>query len=261
MAFASHRLNLTGLDNKDELHLASDAKDVSALHANDKLTARVSLKDGRILNVDTVVETARPRVAMLNKTIQPGSAPSAIQLVNPDELPQDGKLSFFLKAEFPEAFSRSEKIEVGTADGNYNASLSFDDNTLIPQDSQTAMAVFDPLKSFGPAAFGPLRFRAVEGNAKGDWQPLANLVRLPTLKDVRCPEGLDKQCVLYGTNLFLIAAVGSDLEFKRSVPVPTGFAESTLNVPRPDGSLLYIKLRDNPAAVNPASLRVLPAQP
>jgi hypothetical protein len=84
---------------------------------------------------------------------------------------------------------------------------------------------------------------------------------LPTLKDVRCPEGLDKQCVLYGTNLFLIAAVGSDLEFKRSVPVPTGFAESTLNVPRPDGSLLYIKLRDNPAAVNPASLRVLPAQP
>jgi hypothetical protein len=249
------------LDNKDELHLASEGKDVSVLHAGDKLTARVSLKDGRILNVDTVVEAARPRVAMLNKTIQPGSTPSAIQLVNPDELPQDGKLSFFLKAEIPEAFSRSEKIEVGTADGNYNASLSLDDNTLIPQDSQTVMAVFDPLKSFGSAAFGALRFRAVEGNAKGDWQPLANLVRLPTLKDVRCPEGLDKQCVLYGTNLFLIAAVGSDLEFKRSVPVPTGFAESTLNVPRPDGSLLYIKLRDDPAAVNPASLRVLPAQP
>jgi hypothetical protein len=32
-------------------------------------------------------------------------------------------------------------------------------------------------------------------------------------------------------------------------------------VPRPDGSLLYIKLRDDPSAVNPASLPVVPAQP
>ena len=41
------------------------------------------------------------------------------------------------------------------------------------------MATLDPLKSFGPSAFGPLRFRAVDGNLKGDWQPLATLVRLP----------------------------------------------------------------------------------
>jgi hypothetical protein len=122
------------------------------------------------------------------------------------------------------------------------------------------MAIFDPLKSFGPSAFGPLRFRAVEGNARGDWQPLANLVRLPILKEVGCPEAPDKQCALNGTNLFLISSVASDPEFKHSVPVPTGFAESTLSVPRPDGSLLYIRLRDNPSAVNPAVLPIVQTQ-
>ena len=122
------------------------------------------------------------------------------------------------------------------------------------------MATLDPLKSFGPSAFGPLRFRAVDGNAKGDWQPLATLVRFPALKEVRCPESPDKQCILSGANLFLISSVASDPEFKHSVPVPEGFADSTLSVPRPENSLLYIKLRDNPSSVNPATLPVLPAQ-
>ena len=96
---------------------------------------------------------------------------------------------------------------MATADASYNASLSLDDGSLVAQDAQTVMAVLDPLKSFGPSAFGPLRFRAVDGNVKGDWQPLATLVRLPALKEVRCPESPDKQCTLTGTNLFLISSV------------------------------------------------------
>jgi hypothetical protein len=248
------------LDNKDELRLTTEAKDFSTLHAGDKVTAKVTLKDARILSVDTVVDRPRPRMTLLNQTIQPGPAPTAIRLGNQDELPQDGKISFFLSVEVPETFTRSEKIEVATADGSYSVSLSVDDGTLVPQDAHTVMAIFDPLKSFGPSAFGPLRFRAVEGNARGDWQPLANLVRLPILKEVGCPEAPDKQCALNGTNLFLISSVASDPEFKHSVPVPTGFAESTLSVPRPDGSLLYIRLRDNPSAVNPASLPIVQTQ-
>jgi hypothetical protein len=249
------------LDNKDQLRLVTDANDISGLHAGDKVTARVSLKDGRVSNVDTVVDPPRPRITLLNQTIQPGPVPGAIRLGNQGELPQDGKLSFFLNVEIPETFTRSEKIEVATADASYSVFLSLDDGTLIPQDAHTVMAIFDPLKSFGPSAFGPLRFRAVEGNARGDWQPLANLVRLPTLKEVGCPEAPDKQCALYGTNLFLISSVASDPEFKHSVSVPIGFAESVLSVPRPDGSLLYIKLRDDPSAVNPASVPVVPLVP
>jgi len=254
----------TGLgrvDNKDELRLATDAKDISTLHAGDKVTAHITLNDGRVLNVEAVVGPPRPRVTLLNKTIQLGPTPSAIRLGNQDELPQDGKLSFFLHMEIPETFPRSEKIEVATADGSYSVLLGLDEGTLIAQDAQTVMAILDPLKSLGASAFGPLRFRAVSGKSQGDWQALATLVRLPTLKEVRCPESPDQQCTLYGTNLFLIGAVASDPEFKRSVPVPVGFAQSTLSVPRPDGTLLYIKLRDDPSAVNPASLPVLPTQP
>ena len=252
---------LARVDNKDELRLATEAKDVSALHAGDKDTAHVSLKDGRVLDLEVVIDSPRPRVTLLNQTIQLGPVPSAIRLSNQNELPQDGKLSFFLRAKIPPAFSRTEKIEVASTEVPYSVSLSLDDGTLIAQDAQTVMAIFDPLKSFGLSAFGPLRFRAVDGNARGDWQPLTTLVRLPVLKEVRCPESPDKQCTLYGSNLFLLSSIASDPEFKRSVPVPLGFAQPTLSVPRPDGTLLYIKLRDDPSAVNPASLPVLPAQP
>jgi hypothetical protein len=251
----------TRSDNKDELRLTTDAKDISTLHGGDKVTAKVTLKDGRMLSIDTAVDPPRPRMTLLNQTIQAGPVPTAIRLGSQDELPQDGKISFFLNVEVPETFTRSERVEVATADGSYSVSLSLDDGTLVPQDAHTVMAVFDPLKNFGPAAFGPLRFRAVQGNFRGDWQPLANLVRLPVLKEVGCPEAPDKPCALRGSNLFLISSVASDPEFIHSVPVPTGFAESTLNVPRPDGSVLYIKLRDDPATVNPASVPVVPVQP
>jgi len=249
---------LSRVDTRDELRLSTDAKDVSNMHAGDKVTARTVLKDGRILNLEATIAPPRPKVTLINKSVQPGRSPSVFQLPNADELPQDGKLLFFLKTEIPESFSRTQKIEVATSDGAYDVSLSLDDGSLVAQDAQTVMATLDPLKSFGLSAFGSLRFRAVDGNAKGDWQPLATLVRFPALKEVRCPESPDKQCILTGANLFLISAVATDPEFKHSVPVPEGFADSTLSVPRPENSLLYIKLRDNPSSVNPATLPVVP---
>ena len=69
------------------------------------------------------------------------------------------------------------------------------DGTLILQNPETVMAVLDPLKSFGASAFGPLLFRPVAADGgKGDWQPLATLVRIPSLKEVSCPDSPDKQC-------------------------------------------------------------------
>jgi hypothetical protein len=246
------------VDTKDELRLSTDARDISTLHAGDKFTVRTNLKDGRVLNLEATIDPPRPKVTLLNKSIQPGPSPAKIQPGNQDELPQDGKLSFFLKTEVPDTFPRTQKVEVATADASYGVSLSLDDGSLVAQDAHTVMATLDPLKSFGPSAFGPLRFRAVDGNAKGDWQSLATLVRFPALKEVRCPESPDQQCILSGTNLFLISSIASDPEFKHSVPVPEGFADSTLSVPRPENSLLYVKLRDDPSSVNPAALPVLP---
>jgi hypothetical protein len=85
-----------------------------------------------------------------------------------------------------------------------------------------------------------------------------NLVRVPTLKEIRCPDAPDEQCQLTGTDLFLIDSVASDAQFTHMVPVPAGFLNSTLSVPRPNGTLLYLKLRDNPSAVNTMVLPVLP---
>jgi hypothetical protein len=144
-------------------------------------------------------------------------------------------------------------------DDSFDVQLSVADGNLILQDSQMVMAMLDPLKNFGTSAFGPLRFRAVDGNGEtGDWQPLATLVRIPSLKDVLCPDTPDKQCRLTGSNLFLIDSVASDAEFTHTVSVAIGFAENSLNVPRPNGTLLYIKLRDDPNTLNTLTLPVLP---
>lgn len=249
-------------DKKDVLQLAvaSPAAAV-AFQTDEKLTAHVDLKDGRTLSLQTTIDKPRPSVKLISKNVQPGTAHSAVHLQSQDELPQDARLSFFLKTEVPEAFSRTEKIEVADADDAFHVLLSESDGNLMLQDSQTAMAVLDPIKSFGTSAFGPLRFRPVETDGEqGDWQPLATLVRIPSLREIRCPDAPDKQCSLSGSNLFLIDSVASDQEFKNSVSVPAGFANSTLSVPRPNGTLLYIKLRDDPSTVDSLILPVLPDQ-
>ena len=249
--------DLVRAEGKDQLRLSSPNPLSPALQPGQKLVAKVALKDGRLLNLDTVVEPPRPRVTLLNKNVQVGA--SVIHLGNADDLPQDGQLTFFLKTETPTTFPRTETIEVATEDGSAESLLSLADGTLVLQDSQTVLATLRPLKNFGASVFGPLRLRPVsESGERGDWQPLAKLVRVPSLKEVRCPDTPDKPCSLIGQNLFLIDSVASDSQFAHSIPVPIGYADSALTVPRPNGTLLYIKLRDDPSTVNTAALPVLP---
>jgi hypothetical protein len=249
-------------EQKDELHLVMlNSAPTGTLQPEEKLVAHVALTDGRVLDLQTTVERPRPKAALLSKSVQRGPADSAIRFGNDDELSQDGRLSFFVKTEIPEKFSHGEKIEVATADESSHVLLSEADGNLILQDSQTALATFDPAKGFAPSAFGPLRFRVIDADGvNGDWTPLANIVRVPSLKEIRCPDKPDRQCQLSGTNLFLIDSVASDPQFSHTVPVPAGFVDSTLNVPRPNGTLLYLKLRDDPSTVSMMVLPVLPEQ-
>lgn len=251
---------LSRADQKDELPLlASNSEVPLAAPPHQKLVAYVSLKDGRVLNLQTTVEPARPKVDLIGKSVQTGPTGSAIRFGSQDQLPQDGQMSFFLKTEIPDKFPRTEKIEVANEDESFSTLLSIGEGSLILQDSQTVLAMLVPLKNFGPSAFGALRFRAIsEDGAKGDWQPLADLVRVPSLKEIRCPDSPDKPCKLGGTNLFLIDSVASDSQFTHTTPVPLGFADSTLTVPRPNGTLLYIKLRDDPSIADTIVLPVLP---
>ena len=249
----------------DELQLAvSDANETTALHPNEKLTAQVKLKDGRSLTVPAFVDSPRPRVSLLNKSIDLGAASesSAIHLANQDEIPQDGSISFSLKTEIPVTFPRGERIEIATADSSFHVLLAIEGGALTLQDPQTVVGRFDPAKSFGGSAFGPLRFRPVdERDVAGDWKPLAKLVRVPSLKELSCPGDPNQLCTLKGENLFLLEAVAADLQFSHPTIVPDGFISTKLNVPQPIGGTLYVKLRDDPSDVDTLTLPVTQPQP
>jgi hypothetical protein len=60
---------------------------------------------------------------------------------------------------------------------------------------------------------------------------------------------------LNGTSLYLIESVSADPQSQQSTPVPDGFAGSALSVPHPANGVLYVKLRDNPSAINKLTLQ------
>lgn len=252
---------LTRANEVDELRVAVKEANPPELQPKERLVARVALKDGRVLELPTTVEDPRPKVTMVSKNIRPGTTPSAISLGSQDELPLDGQISFLLQTEIPNRFSRGEKIEVATADESFSVVLGFTDGGLVLRDSESLVATLEPLKAFGPSAFGPLQFRPVNSEGgKGDWQPLAMLVRLPVLKEIRCSASPDKPCQLRGDHLYLIDSVASDPQFTHTAPVPTGFLDATLSVPHPSETGLYLKLRDDPPAVSTATLPVTPEE-
>jgi hypothetical protein len=255
------RLDEVASDGELEL-AAKNAAAGEALHAGAKLTTRVTLKDGRVIELPTTIEAPRPKVTLMSVSVEGGPAASFLHLGNSQELPQDGSVVFALKSEVPAEFPRTEKIEVATADDSSDVLLSVERGNLILQDSRSLLATLEPLKAFGPSAFGPLRFRAVDRDGtKGDWQALATLVRIPTLKEVHCPASAAAPCTLTGRDLYLVDAVASDPSFAHAVSVPFGYAANNLTVPRPVGTLLYIKLRDDPVTVDTVALPVLPDAP
>jgi hypothetical protein len=236
--------------------MAKDTKAAANLRQGVAGSAEVSLSDGRVLNVDASVTDPRPGVELIGKSVQASasSAGSNIQLANQDELPQDAKLTFSVRAQSPKTFNRGEMIEVATEDEGFSTTLGLDNGGLTLENSKVALATLDPAKAFGGSAFGPLKFRVIASGASGDWQPLATLVRLPVLQTLKCPPGTDQQCRLSGSNLFLVDSVSSDPQFSNSIQVPDGFPGYVLPVPHPAGGELYVKLRDDPSVINQVTL-------
>jgi len=236
--------------------MAGDVQAAAALKADDASIAKVTLKDGRSFTLTGRIDAPRPSVALIAKSIQPSQAgvASHIALSDSDQLPQDSVLVFSVRTVMPQAFSRMEQIEVATADGAFSSLLSITAGTLMLADAHVAVARLDPAKAFGPSAFGPLRFRVVADGVAGSWVPLATLVRLPRLASLECPETPDVACRLSGTDLFLIDSVSADRQFHSPVQVPDGFPGNTLPVPHPASGELYVRLRDDPAIVNAATL-------
>ena len=258
VAFAVGRSDRSGVLTME----ATNKTDYKSLAAG-RAEARVRLKDGRMLAAAATIEAPRPRVKLLAKSVEPARREhSNIQLADTNELPQTATLRFSVKAKIPERFDRGEALEVGTADSVFTTTLTMQNGGLTLQDMHTAVATLRPAKAFGESAFGPLQFRVVDKGVAGEWHPLTTLVRLPKLKKLKCPEhrgergGEDATCQLTGEDLFLVGSVASDPGFQHAVTVPDGFPGEMIAVPRPSAGELYVKLRDDPAAVNIVALKV-----
>src|SRR5262249_34633 len=146
--------NLTRANQHDELRVVSQgAAAVTKLQPGEALLIHAQLKDGRILDLKSDMEAARPNLMLLSKNIQveENDPPPLIYLTNSDELPQDGRLNFFLKAQVPDSFPPNEKVEVATADESFHVLLSVKDGNLTLQDAKTIYAVLDPMKLLGPS--------------------------------------------------------------------------------------------------------------
>ena len=229
---------------------------VPDLQPGDAAKAKVKLRDGRSYTVNVSVAPPRPSVELVAKSVQVATRGNAsnIELASEDQLPQDARLVFSVRARSPARFAREANIEIASEDEAFTTMLSLANRTITLADARVAVATFDPAKAFGFSAFGPLKFRLVNKGVAGDWQPLVTLVRLPVLQALQCPAAAEQNCKLTGSNLFLVDSVASDPEFKRAVAVPAGFPGRALPVPRPGKSGLYIKLRDDPKVVNVAAL-------
>jgi hypothetical protein len=248
---------LTTHQGGDELTMvAQDTAAAAEMKTGDVASAKATLKDGRVLSLSTLVALPRPSVKLLGKSVEPSSANnnSNVQLNNQDELPQDALLTFSVRTIAPASFAFDEKIEVATVDESYSSTLTLSNGGVTLETSKVAVARLDPAKAFGPSAFGPLQFRVIANGVPGDWQRLATLVRLPVLKELKCPATADLACKLSGANLFLVDSVSSDPKFAHPVQVPDGFPGYSMPVPHPTDGNLYVKLRDDPTVVNLTTL-------
>jgi hypothetical protein len=283
-----------GRDGKSELRLTLPSNATApALNAASKETAEVELDDGRTLRLPFTIETARPAVTLLGRAdiAQASAAKSqfTIHLGSASDLPVGDALTFSLHSAQP--FPRDGAIEIASPDGSLHTKLSVAANTMVLEDPHTVLTTFEPLKVFGASAFGPIQLRAIapDGTA-GDWMPLVTLVRLPTFTSLSCaanagtspvPEtaGADKTtsaksatappspassgqapaapksaCTLTGTGLYLIDSVAAAEAFTDPTHIPEGYVGATIEVPPPTGDAYYLRLRDDPAAIDTVTL-------
>ena len=89
---------LTHSGSVDSLVLAAPQSASANFHPDDNVAVKVTLKDGRILDLDSTVQSPRPSVKLLNKSVQSDGTASVVQLGSQDELPDHAKLNFFVQA-------------------------------------------------------------------------------------------------------------------------------------------------------------------
>ena len=236
-----------------------DSAPASTVAADSTATAVLHLRDGRTMNLSFSVQAPRPMVKVLS--MNPRNPASTIQLQNHDAVPQDTQLNLTLQSVTPAAFQPDEKIQIRGDLQTTPVELSLSHGLML-QDQQTVIASFVPAQLLGASTFGRLEFRVIDSRGvAGAWQALPKVVRLPQLKEIRCPLSLNSKCTLTGDHLYLLAAISAEPSMKHAVKIPGGFTGASVEIPRPSGSTIFIKLRDDPDTADPVLLPVMPLLP
>ncbi len=155
----------------------------------DGTSARIRLTDGRSLSVPITAAPPRPSATLIARSLSPKSGAAAVALATRDEtvLPDNARLTFSVRAADGTRLAPTDAIEVATADGSATVTLEGGRDVRLSS-PEIAVATLDPAR-LGPAAAGGLRYRIVRGSIKGDWSPLATLVRLPRIDGGGCEAG------------------------------------------------------------------------
>jgi hypothetical protein len=233
----------------DKLRIqAEESAKPPALSKEQSSTARLTLKDGRVVSLPATIQPPRLRVSLLSKTIDrgPDKAALPLRLTDANLLPDDARITLSVKATGGTRFTSQDALEIATPDQSASLRLT-GSNGLRLESAEVAIASFDAAQ-LGASTAGPLLFRLVQNGIAADWQPLATLARLPQITAMSCPADKDS-CSLSGTNLFLIDAVANSTAFGSPSPVPEGFTERSLDVPKPLDGKLFVKLRDAPGTI------------
>ena len=128
----------------------------------------MTLKDGRELEVNVALDSARPSAVLISKTVKLSGAArdNDIRLSDERELPLQAELTFSLRAQSPPLFTHGDKLEVATTDGTSSVVLGVEAGDVVLQSAKVALATLNPEKAFGASAFGPLRL----GGLSTAWQ-------------------------------------------------------------------------------------------
>ena len=101
---------MTRVGKLDELKLLAENVPASEFQEEQKLTANVTLEQGRVQAAYATVAPQRRKADSISKRIQ--VAESAIRLGSADHLPLDGQITFFVKSEIPARFSMRRRSKL-----------------------------------------------------------------------------------------------------------------------------------------------------
>lgn len=212
------------------------------LRAGDHRQAHIVLTDGRTTTLKVTVAAPGPTAAVVSRSVERARSVRSIPIsLDADVVAQDSRLVFSFRAQVDARLVAGQQVEVMSESSGATAKLP-----VRLQDARVGLVAFTPAVDLGSDVSGPISFRLVRDDVAGHWQPLATVVRLPTVASISCFER-SRRCALRGESLFLLKAVSSGERSDDRVQVPDGFTGTSLDIPYPANGRLRLQLRDAPA--------------